>query len=144
VVDGLHEPEERLEVYRRVRAFREHPYRLMGILAEDTLAFGDEVIRARELLPDVELTPSAEQLTLHLVRDLEIASHRAEITTLEAARAYAAADSRQVATDEDVIAVAPMALRQRRSAFIQDFFRASDEEDAEIEASWRRIRGDAS
>ncbi|MGD8488953.1 MAG: ATP-binding protein, partial [Anaerolineae bacterium] len=43
VVDGLHEPEERLEVYRRVRAFREHPYRLMAILAEDTLAFGEEV-----------------------------------------------------------------------------------------------------
>jgi magnesium chelatase subunit I len=143
VVDGLHEPEERLEVYRRVRVFREHPYRLVGILAEDTLAFGEEVIRARELLPDVELTPSAEQLTLHMVQNLEIASHRAEITTLEAARAYAAADGRQVATDEDVIAVAPMALRQRRSEFIQDFFRASDEEDAEIEASWRRIQGDA-
>jgi magnesium chelatase subunit I len=144
VVAGLSEPEQRLEVYRRVRAFREHPYRLIGTLAEDTIAFGEELIRARELLPNVELTKEAEQLTLRMVQELDISSHRAEITTLEAARAFAAADERQVATEEDVIAIAPMALRQRRSAFIQEFFQASEQEDAEIEASWDRIRGEAS
>jgi magnesium chelatase subunit I len=134
VVEGLQDLDERLEVYRRVRSFREHVHRLPALLAEDTLALGEEIARARSLLPQVALAPEAEQLALRLVRDLEISSHRAEITTLEAARAYAAADDRQEATTEDVAAVAPMALRQRRSKFMRRYFTMADDEKAEIQA----------
>ena len=132
LVDGLHEPQGRLEVYRRVRAFREHPHRLIASVAEDTVSFGEEIARARDLLPQVELAFDAEQLALRLVQQLDISSHRAEITTLEAARAYAAADGRKLATVEDVTAVASMALRQRRSEFIRSYFEAARKEEAEI------------
>jgi len=132
LVDGLHEPQGRLEVYRRVRAFREHPHRLIAAVAEDTVSFGEEIARARDLLPQVELAFDAEQLALRLVQQLDISSHRAEITTLEAARAYAAADGRKLATVEDVTAVASMALRQRRSEFIRSYFEAARKEEAEI------------
>jgi magnesium chelatase subunit I len=134
MVDGLTDPQERLEGYRRVRVFREHPHRLIAALAEDTIAFGEEIGRARELLPKVDLAPEAEQLVLRMIEELEISSHRAEITTLEAARAYAAADSRQKATVEDVQAVAPMALRQRRSQFMREYFKAAQAEESEISA----------
>jgi magnesium chelatase subunit I len=134
VVDGLSEPEERLAVYRRVRAFRAHPHRLIAALIEETLAFGDEIQRARKRLPQVELAGAAEQLALHLVKALEISSHRAEIAALEAARAYAAADDRDVATANDVARVAPMALRQRRSAFIHEYFAVAQAEEDDIQA----------
>jgi magnesium chelatase subunit I len=134
VVEGLQDPEERLEVYRRVRTFRERPHWLPALLAGDTLTFGQEIARARSLLPEVRLAPEAEQLALRLVRDLEISSHRAEITTLEAARAYAAADDRQEATSQDVIAVAAMAIRQRRSEFMHRYFAMAQDEKAEIQA----------
>jgi magnesium chelatase subunit I len=140
VVDGLQDPDERLEVYRRVRAFREHPHRLMVILAEDTISFGEEIVRAREVLPKVDLTSSAEQLVLRMVQELGISSHRAEIATLEAARAYAAADDRMVATVEDVSVVAPMSLRQRRSQFIREYFESARAEEAEIEAVCHKLR----
>ncbi|MBN1660071.1 MAG: ATP-binding protein [Anaerolineae bacterium] len=137
LVDGLAEPEERLEVYHRVRAFRQYPHRLAASLAEETHTFGEEIHRAGELLPTVELTKEAEQFAMCLVHDLEISSHRAEITALEAARAYAAADDRQVATPADVARVAPMALRQRRSQFIRTYFEAAEQEEDEIQALCR-------
>ncbi|MGD8398459.1 MAG: ATP-binding protein [Anaerolineae bacterium] len=138
VVDGLSEPEKRLEVYRRVRAFRAHPNRLIAGLIEETVAFGDEIQRARERLPQVELAGDAEQLALHLVKELGISSHRAEMSALEAARAYAAADDRDVATADDVARVAPMALRQRRSTFIDEYFEAVHAEDDDIQALCER------
>jgi magnesium chelatase subunit I len=140
VVDGLHDPEERLEVYRRVRLFREHPHRLLAMVAEDTAAFGEDLARARDLLPQVELMPAAEQLALRLVQKLEIASHRAEIVTLEAARARAAADDRREATVEDVATVAPLALCQRRSAFMRHYFETAQAEGAEIESTIQTLR----
>ncbi len=139
VVDGLHDAAERLAVYRRVRSFREHPHRLPALLSEETIAFGEEIARARELLPAVDLAPEAEQLTLRLVQELEIASHRAEITALEAVRAYAAADDRQQATTDDLLAVAPMALRQRRSEFMARYFEAARAEEDEIQATCREL-----
>jgi magnesium chelatase subunit I len=72
---------------------------------------------------------------------LGVASHRAESTTLEAARAHAAADDRQQATVDDVIAVAPMALRQRRSEFIREYFQAARAEESEIETACRSLAG---
>ena len=142
VVEGLADPGERLEVYRRVRAFRERPQRLIATLAKDTITFGEEIVRARDLLPRVDLAPDAEQLALRMVQDLGISSHRAEITALEAARAHAAADGRTVATVDDVAAVSTMAFRQRRSEFIQGYFQAAQQEDAEIEAVCRAARGE--
>jgi magnesium chelatase subunit I len=141
LVDGLAEPDDRLEVYRRVRAFREHPRRLIAVVAKDTVTFGDEISRARELLPQVDPEPEAVRLALRIVQELEISSHRAEITTLEAARAYAAADRREVATVGDVIAVAPMALRQRRSQFMHRYFEAARAEETEIETILRTEAG---
>jgi len=52
---------------------------------------------------------------------MEIHSHRTEITLFEAARAYAALEQRKKATIADIREVAPMALRLRRSRFIDDF-----------------------
>jgi magnesium chelatase subunit I len=136
ILGGLYDPSERIEIYRRVRAFRENPHRLIAAFLEDTVAFGQEIAKARELLPRVELAPEAELLLLRLVQELGIPSHRAEITALEAARAYAAADGRQVATSDDVATIAPMALRQRRSAFIRNYCDQARDEEQEIRAIW--------
>ena len=139
VVGGLYDLSERLEIYRRVRAFRESPHRLLAAFLEDTVTFGQELAKARELLPKVDLLPEAERLALRLIQELEIPSHRAEITTLEAARAHAAADGRQVATTDDVAAVAAMALRQRRSEFIRKYCDLAQEEEQEIRTAWHNL-----
>jgi magnesium chelatase subunit I len=58
-------------------------------------------------------------------------SLRAEITLFEATRAHAAADARDKATLEDIRAVAPMALRLRRSSFIEKYI-ADQSSEAEL------------
>jgi magnesium chelatase subunit I len=141
VVSGLAEAEERLEVYRRVRAFADNPHEFLALYSPETAAFTDELVQAKELLSEVTLTPEAEQMTLDLVNTLQIASSRAEIVTLEAACAHAAADGRTEATVEDVSAVAPMALRQRRSQFMVDYFEESEREEEEIKAIMEKAKG---
>lgn len=134
VTSGLAKAEERLEVYRRVRAFADNPHQFLALYGPETVAFTEELVQAKELLPKVTVAPEAEQMTLDLVNALQIASSRAEIVTLEAARAHAAADGRTETTVEDVSAVAPMALRQRRSQFMVDYFQESEKEEEEIKA----------
>ncbi|SNB51055.1 ATP-binding protein [Thermoflexus hugenholtzii] len=134
VVRGLTDPRERLEVYRRVRLFRTNPYALVAQWAQETAAAAAEIAEARQRLPRVAIPPELEQEAMGWIHRLGIESSRAEVALLEAARAYAAADGRETVTREDLQAVAPMALRQRRSAFIAAFIAQQEKEDEEIRA----------
>ncbi|WP_448595216.1 ATP-binding protein [Thermoflexus hugenholtzii] len=134
VVRGLTDPRDRLEVYRRVRLFRTNPYALVAQWAQETAAAAAEIAEARQRLPRVDIPPELEQEAMGWIHRLGIESSRAEVALLEAARAYAAADGRETVTREDLQAVAPMALRQRRSAFIAAFIAQQEKEDEEIRA----------
>ncbi|MFZ8842515.1 ATP-binding protein [Thermoflexus sp.] len=134
VVRGLTDPRDRLEVYRRVRLFRTNPYALVAQWAQETAAAAAEIAEARQRLPRVAIPPELEQEAIGWIYRLGIESSRAEVALLEAARAYAAADGRETVTREDLHAVAPMALRQRRSAFIAAFIAQQEKEDEEIRA----------
>jgi magnesium chelatase subunit I len=63
---------------------------------------------------------------------MEVDSLRAEITWFEAARAYAAADSRDEVTVDDLKAVASMTLRLRRSTYINEYFKDQQAEEKEM------------
>ena len=131
-VRGLMTKEDRLEVYKRVRMYRETPSQFIRLWETATSATREEIILARELLKETVLDDDAIALGLSLVQKLDIDSHRAEYTMFEAARAHAAADGRDKANILDVRAVAPMALRQRRSQFMVSFFNSQREEDDQI------------
>ncbi|MBZ0307997.1 MAG: ATP-binding protein [Anaerolineae bacterium] len=131
-VRGLNNLQDRLEVFQRVREYREDPRGFVAKWAELTTDTRELVGAARELLKQTVLNDEAIELGLQLVHELDIDSHRAEYTMFEAARAHAAADGRDVADVDDVRVVAPMALRQRRSQFMVDFFRRQEEEDEQI------------
>jgi magnesium chelatase subunit I len=132
IVHGLTDVEERLEVTRRVGAFAANGYDFAGRFAETTLQVAEEINQARERLPGVTVATEAERVALALVNKLHIESLRAEIVTVQAARARAAADEREVAGVADVAAVAPMALRLRYSPFIAEYVKSRQDEDAVI------------
>lgn len=131
-VRGLTTLEERLEVYNRVRAYRHNATQFIQEWALETTAALDDVIIARELLKETTLSDEALTVGLKMVQHLGIDSARAEYTMFEAARAHAAADGRTLATIADIRAVAPMALRQRRSDFMVNFFDNQTKEDDQI------------
>jgi Mg-chelatase subunit ChlI len=68
-------------------------------------------------------------------------SHRAEIVLLEASRAHAAADGRTEVENQDIAVTAPLALRQRRSDFMERFVTDSREEDERIAKEAQEILG---
>lgn len=141
IVTGLKQAQDRLEVYRRVRAFAENPHQCQAQYAFETAALSEEIVLAKELLPRVTVTVEAEAVGLRMVQDLEIDSHRAELVLFEAARAHAAADGREEATVDDVAAVASMALRYRRSQFMKRFAAESREEEERIEKAVHAVAG---
>ena len=69
-----------------------------------------------------------------MIQKLGIDSLRAEITWFEAARAYTAASGRIAVKLADLHAVAPMALRLRRSNFMEQYFSEQKTEEDELKS----------
>ncbi len=141
-VQGLVDRGERFEVYQRVRRYQANRRKFLLEWATLTAEAREEIILARELLKETSLSDAAVEIGLTLIQQLGIDSHRAEYAMFEAARAHAAADGRDVAGVRDVRAVAPMALRQRRSQFMVDFFGRQVEEDAAIRDQFDQLAGE--
>ena len=121
VVMGLEDKNQRLEAYRRVQTYLSNPRKVMHEYGEETRTAQAEVQSARDILKDVEIPNDLSNQGLELIRALKIDSLRAEITLFEAAKAFAALDNRKVANPEDLEIIAPMALRMRRSEFIEEY-----------------------
>ncbi len=124
--------EQRLEAYQRVRAYLENPRKVVLQYAEETSLAQSEIQAARQLLPKVKLPDEVTGQGLKWINELQLDSLRAEITLFEAARAYAAMDGRQEVSPDDIRCVAPMALRMRRSKFMEEFFAHQDSEENEL------------
>jgi magnesium chelatase subunit I len=133
-VRGLTEPAERIEVYSRVHAYRHNPALFAREWEMATADTREEIMAARELLAETTLSEEAVSVGIALVQALDIDSHRAEYAMFEAARAHAAADGRALATIADIRVVAPLALRQRRSDFMVEYFHGQTSEDDQIRA----------
>jgi magnesium chelatase subunit I len=131
-VAPLAERQQRLEVYRRARAFHEDPEAFRARFADELSKLKQEVAAARDLLPRVAVAAAAEEFALGCIQALKIPSHRAEIALLEAARARVAADNRLEVTKEDIAKIAPLALRQRRSLQLESYAAQVAIEDAAI------------
>lgn len=133
-VRGLTAPDERIEVYSRVHAYRHNPSVFTREWELATADTREEIMAARDLLAETKLSDEAVSVGIALVQALDIDSHRAEYAMFEAARAHAAADGRNLATIADIRAVAPLALRQRRSDYMVDYFHSQASEDDQIRA----------
>lgn len=139
VVRGLEDTQDRIEVYKRMREYRQNPTTFIQKWEWATSEALDEVIAARERLKHTTLDDSVMRVGFELVRHLEIDSHRADYVMFESARAYAAADGRTAATLDDLRAVAPLALRQRRSEFMVSYAEEQQEEDEHIRSTINSI-----
>ena len=132
IVRGLENNDERLEAYRRVQAYLANPRRMIGQFVAEMEAAASEIRIARERARTVTIPDSVANPAIELVQQMGIDSLRAEITWFESARAYAAADGRQEVEIPDLAEVAPMALRLRRSHFMNEFFKGQLGEEKEL------------
>lgn len=138
-VRGLMDANERREVYNRVSEYRKNPAFFVRQWEWDMNETLQQVIQAREILKQCKIEDKAIDLGIKLIQRLDIDSSRAEYTMFEAARAHAAADGRDIATMNDVQAVAPLALRQRKSDFMINYFEMQKNEDAQIASVFEKL-----
>ena len=143
-VRGVTDFSERMEIYRRVQNYKEDPSNFVRSWNKTTTDARDDILKAREKLPNIGLTKEAERFGLTLVQALEIDSHRAEYALFEAARAYAASDNRDEAVIDDLRFVAPLALRERKSDFMSRYFQQAREEDIQIKQQLDKIQSELS
>jgi magnesium chelatase subunit I len=129
IARGLEDKEARYDVYERASSYDRDPDKIASAYAGATLELAEEISKARQRLPVVSVGEEARDLGLRLIEELNVDSNRAEMTLFEAARAHAAADEREQVEPEDVKAVALMALRQRQSPRLRQFFQEQSEED---------------
>ena len=129
---GLEDASERLEAYRRVQAYLANPRQMIGQFSAEMEAAASEIISARERVRKVVVPDKIANPAINLVQRMGIDSLRAEITWFESARAYAAADGRDEVMMDDLKAVAPMALRLRRSQYMNEYFKGQLGEEKEL------------
>jgi magnesium chelatase subunit I len=132
IVRGLEGRDNRYLAYRQAIWRRRDPEGLATAYAPQVAVLAQELSQARLRLPAVTIGDEARDLGLRLIEELQIDSSRAEIALFEAARAHAAADERELATSQDIRAVALLALRQRQSPELRDFFQTQAGEDERL------------
>jgi magnesium chelatase subunit I len=99
-----------------------------------------EIQEARKRLRSVQIPDEIAKTAIELTQKMGIDSLRSEITWFEAARAYAAADSRTQVNAEDLNIVAPMCLRLRRSSFMAEYFKDQASEETEMQDLLQKLQ----
>lgn len=133
LVGGLKGMNQRLEAYRRTIAYRTNPRQVVREYAGTTALVREELQAARDAMSEVTITKEAERYGLQLIKEMGVDSLRAEITLFESARARAVADGRRKASTKDIRAVAAIAIRLRRSEFMDNFFKAQSREQRRLQ-----------
>src|SRR4051812_22817097 len=115
-VEPMTDPRDRAEVVRRRLAFEADPDGFLARWAEADRDEGLRIVEARRLLPSVVVpTPVLDALCARCARE-GADGLRADLTIYKAASALAAYEGRTEATQEDVEAVAELALAHRRTS----------------------------
>jgi magnesium chelatase subunit D len=111
--------EDRIEVIRRRQRFLEDPMLFRSSFEPSQERLRCEMLRARELLPSIELPDAIMELVAHIAIELGVCGHRADIATCQAARALAALEGRTVIGEDHIREAAEMALvhRLRKTPF---------------------------
>jgi magnesium chelatase subunit I len=139
IVQRLETVEERKEAYQRVHAYNDNPVKLTMDYISETGFIQQEILTARDRCKKTVLPEDISSYGIALIQSIKVDSLRADITLFEAARAHAAADNRSEVLKTDIDAIAPMALRLRRSRFMDDYFAQQRSEEDEISAAIEKL-----
>lgn len=118
-IEGIADPNERVEILKRRRAFEDDPDGFGAIWRSEQQALQQRLHQAIRTLPDVELDDDLLYLIASVCAALGVDGHRADLVMGRAAAAYAVLEGRREVTAADIRTVAPMVLvhRMRRTPF---------------------------
>jgi len=106
-------PEERVEIVKRVEEFHEDPVSFYKKFESEEKKLTERIVKAREILPKVEISDDLLKLLAETVVNLGIKTNRAEIATIKTAKAIAALNGRRRVSLEDLEKAMELALPHR-------------------------------
>lgn len=127
---------DRIKVVRQRESYERDPEAFCAEWEAADLAIGRRIVRARKRVAATELPDDAVEAASLLCMRLGVDGLRGELTLVRAARARAALENRQAVTPDDILSVAPMALRHRLRRDPLDETGSS----ARVERAMREIR----
>jgi Mg-chelatase subunit ChlI len=112
-VQSIKDIEERIEIVRRVEAYRQDPADFVSKNRREMAAFAQRILRARDLIGRVEMTRKVRDAVDRVLRKVGLDNDETRKTIAEAATANAAFGDRVWVTVEDVAEVADLVLGHR-------------------------------
>ncbi len=112
-VEALTDPEERIEIVRRVEEFHADPVSFYRKYEGRERQLRETIVRAKELVKRTVMDDDLLKLLIDTIIRINIKTHRAEITTVKTAKAIAALNGRTRVTYEDLKKAMELALPHR-------------------------------
>ena len=106
-------PEDRIEIVRRVERFHEDPMGFYKKFESKEKELTEKIVKANEMLPKVEVSEDLLKLLAETIIRLGIKTNRAEIATIKTAKAIAALNGRRRVTLDDLEKAMELALPHR-------------------------------
>ena len=103
----------RAEITKRVIDFDDNPKVFIKKYEQEQEELRKKIVKARELMKDVQIPSSVYEFVSRLVNELDIFSQRADITFIRCARAHAALNGRIEVAEEDLNAAMDLVFEHR-------------------------------
>ena len=112
-IEGISDPEQRVEVVRRWVTFEDDPEAFVEEWKDAEADLREQIVHARELLPNVQISDDLLNKIARLSIEIGVDGHRADIIMMKTAKTTAAFHQRTEVTLEDLEESADMALQHR-------------------------------
>jgi Mg-chelatase subunit ChlI len=112
-VRSVNDSEQRVEIVKRNLLYESNPNRFAEIFEEDEKAFGEIIVKAREILPKVTMNEAFLYAVAEACTALKVDGQRPDIIIVKASQTIAAIDRRTRVKEEDVLLAAELALSHR-------------------------------
>lgn len=120
-VTGETDPSRRVQVIKNRMSYESDPDAFRANFVHDQEALRRRIMVAQSIIHDIKVTPEVLNAAVELSLHLEVDGHRADITLVKSAVAWAAFNNRNEVSMGDVVRVAKLVLthRMRRLPFEQ-------------------------
>ncbi len=112
-IEGIADPEQRVEVVKRWVAFEENPKAFLEEWQQSEKDLRERIVFARSILPKVRISDDMLNKIAHISIQIGVDGHRADIIMMKTAKTVAAYHQRTTVNYTDLEEAADMALQHR-------------------------------
>ena len=118
-VEGLDDPDTRLQVILRREEFEANPQKFIKKWSKEDNALAKRIVKAQKLLPKVTIPKDMLTMIVSICIDLGVDGHRGDINMMKTSKTLAAYAGRKEVNEDDIRQAAELVLahRMRKSPF---------------------------